>query len=55
LVPPSLSPESSTDQPEFEGQTVGRALKDQLGISLKRTIDALDFFVVDHVEMPSPN
>jgi len=55
FVPPSPSPASSTDQPEFEGHPVGRALKDQLGVYLKHTIHPLDFFIVDHVEMPSAN
>lgn len=55
FVPPPSSPANATDQPEFLGQTVGRALKKQLGLNLERTVDALDFFVVDHVEMPSPN
>jgi uncharacterized protein (TIGR03435 family) len=55
FVPPSPSPANATDQSEFMGQTVGSALKQQLGLYLMPTIAPLDFFVVDHVEIPSAN
>lgn len=55
FLPPPSSPAHAADQPEFLGQTVGRALNKQLGLYLKPTVDALDFVVVDHIEMPSPN
>lgn len=49
FVPPNSS------QPEFEGMTFERALKEQLGLYLKATTAPVSFFVVDHVEMPSAN
>lgn len=55
FVPPNSSPADATNQPEFMGLTLERSLKEQLGLYLKPTIAPLDFFVVDHVEMPSPN
>lgn len=49
FVPPNSS------QPEFEGATFERALKEQLGLYLKPTTAPVSFFVVDHVELPSAN
>ena len=49
FVPPNSS------QPEFEGMTFERAVKEQLGLYLKPTTAPVSFFVVDHVEMPSTN
>jgi uncharacterized protein (TIGR03435 family) len=45
----------TANQPEFMGLTFKRALNEQLGLSLKPTIAPVDFFVVDHIETPSPN
>jgi uncharacterized protein (TIGR03435 family) len=41
--------------PQFMGLTFKRALNEQLGLNLKPTIAPVDFFVVDHIETPSPN
>ena len=55
FVPPGSSASSAADQSEFTGLTFNRALKEQLGLNLKPTIAPVSFFVVDHVETPSPN
>ncbi len=38
-----------------EGPTFLDAVKDQLGLQLKKQMGSSSFFVVDHVEYPSPN
>jgi bla regulator protein blaR1 len=55
FVPPGSSPSDSANQPEFMGLTFKRALNEQLGLNLKPIIAPLGFFMVSHVEMPSPN
>ena len=55
FAPPDSSPSGTGNQPEFIGLTLERALKEQLGLYLKPTVAPVDFFVVDHVETPSPN
>jgi bla regulator protein blaR1 len=55
FVPPGSSPSDTANQPEFMGLTFKRALNEQLGLNLKPTMAPLYFFLVDHVEMPSPN
>lgn len=54
-VPPGSLPSDTANQPEFMGLTFKRALNEQLGLNLKPTIAPVDFFVVDHIETPSPN
>jgi uncharacterized protein (TIGR03435 family) len=54
-VPAGSSPSDTAHQPEFMGLTFKRALNEQLGLNLKPTIAPVDFFVVDHIETPSPN
>jgi bla regulator protein BlaR1 len=54
-VPPGSSPSDTTHPPEFMGLTFKRALNEQLGLELKPVIAPVDFFVVDHIETPSPN
>jgi uncharacterized protein (TIGR03435 family) len=54
-VPPGSSPSDAANLPEFTGLTFKRALNEQLGLNLKPTIAPVDFFVVDHIETPSPN
>jgi uncharacterized protein (TIGR03435 family) len=55
FVPPGLPSSRSIDQTEFAGLTFKRALKEQLGLELKPTVAAVNFFIVDHVELPSLN
>jgi bla regulator protein blaR1 len=55
FVPPDASPTGNSNQPEFIGTTLERALREQLGLYLKPTIAPVDFLVVDHIETPSPN
>ncbi len=54
-VPPGSPPSDTANQPEFMGLTFKRALNEQLGLNLKPAIAPVDFFVVDHIETPSPN
>jgi uncharacterized protein (TIGR03435 family) len=54
-VPPGSSPSDTANLPEFMGMTFKRALNEQLGLNLKPTIAPVDFFLVDHIETPSPN
>ncbi len=54
-VPHGSLPSDTVNQPEFTGLTFKRALREQLGLNLKRTIAPVNFLVVDHVEAPSLN
>ncbi len=42
-------------QPEAFGQTFTQALKNQLGLKLVKKMGPVNVFVIDHIEMPSPN
>jgi bla regulator protein BlaR1 len=57
FTPPWKMPkEQSTDtQLDLNGPTFLEALKDQLGLKLKRSIAPIQTFIIDHVEHPSPN
>jgi len=55
FVPPDSSSSGTVNQPEFMGLTLERALREQLGLNLKPAVAPVQVFVVDHVEMPSPN
>jgi uncharacterized protein (TIGR03435 family) len=48
-------PPGSTSQPDPDGPTILEALGDQLGLKLESQVGAVDVFVIDHVEEPSPN
>jgi len=49
-------PESvSANNATAEGPAFRDAMKDQLGLLLKKQMGSASFFVVDHVEYPSPN
>ena len=41
--------------PDLNGPTFRQALKDQLGLKLVSTTAAVDSFVIDHIEEPTPN
>jgi uncharacterized protein (TIGR03435 family) len=54
--PASIGREAASNVPlENSGPTVKDAIKDQLGLQLKPQDGTASFFVVDHVEYPSPN
>jgi bla regulator protein blaR1 len=55
FILPGSSSADAANQPELTGLPFKRALKDQLGLNLKPTTAPMDFFVVDHVELPSSN
>jgi bla regulator protein blaR1 len=55
FVPTNSSTAGPANQPEFLGPTLEHALREQLGLYLKPVIAPIDFLLVDHVEMPSPN
>ena len=42
-------------QPEAFGPTFAEALKNQLGLKLVKQTGPVNVFVIDHIEMPSPN
>jgi uncharacterized protein (TIGR03435 family) len=47
---------SVNPQPDIPGMmSLADALRDQLGLKLKRTTASVDVLVIDHVEEPSPN
>jgi uncharacterized protein (TIGR03435 family) len=55
---PELEPSariSSSDTADVSEPTFQMALRDQLGLRLKKQQGLADFFVVDHVERPSQN
>jgi uncharacterized protein (TIGR03435 family) len=54
--PASIGREAASNIPlENSGPTAKDAIKDQLGLQLKPQDGPASFFVVDHVEYPSPN
>ena len=50
--PQAPAPEA---QPEPTGPTFLEALRDQLGLELKSTSQAVEVVVIDHIEEPTPN
>jgi len=54
--PASLEREGLSATPRDDsGPTVAEAIKEQLGLQLKRELGAIGIFVVDNVEYPSSN
>jgi uncharacterized protein (TIGR03435 family) len=51
-VPP---PPGATVEPDPLGSTFFEALREQLGLKLESTQGPVEFYVIDHVEEPSPN
>lgn len=55
-TPEFISPvEIQSANPSVIGVSLGAALKEQLGLTLRREEDTLEFLVVDKVARPSPN
>jgi uncharacterized protein (TIGR03435 family) len=48
-------PESNPSNAPIEGPVFIDAIRDQLGLQLKKQMGTSSFFIVDHVEYPSPN
>ena len=49
------TPENSLSQPRPDGIRLTDALKDDLGLKLEPATAAVDVFILDHIEPPTPN